>query len=67
MGPFLSEDEWKTDREFEGMLRKTSRFTTVCQSEDKLNAARGPAMRKALHSSSSRDTIALVDVEDWSI
>ena len=29
--PFLSEDEWKTAREFEGTLRETHRLTTIYQ------------------------------------
>ena len=29
--PFLTEDEWKATREFEGVLRETSRLATVSQ------------------------------------
>ena len=65
--PFLSEDEWKTTWEFEGMLRETSLLTTNFQNEEKLNAAHGPVMRKALHDSLSKDTMDLVDAEDWSV
>ena len=49
------------------MLREVSRSTTICQNEDKCNAARGLAVRKESHGSLSRGTIDLVDVEDWSI
>ena len=35
--------------EFEAILRDTSYLTTVCQNEDKLNGAHGPAMRKIPH------------------
>ena len=63
---FLSEDEWKATREFEGVLRETSRLTTTCQNEEKLNSACGPLMRKALHDSLSRDDMALIDIDDWS-
>ena len=66
MWSFLSEDEWKATREFEGVLRETSRLTTTCQNEEKLNSACGPLMRKALHDSSSRDDMALIDIDDWS-
>ena len=41
-------------------------MTTICQDEEKLNAACGPAMRKAFHDSLSRDAMPLIDVEDWS-
>ena len=44
--PFLAEDEWKATREFEGILRETSRLTTVCQNKDKLNSACVPVTRK---------------------
>ena len=32
----------------------------------KSNGAHGPAMRKALHDSLSRDTVVSMDVEEWS-
>ena len=38
----------------------------MCQNEEKLNSAHGPAMLKALHDSSSRDSVFLIDVDDWS-
>ena len=47
----LTEDEWKSVREFEATLMETSRLTTIYQNEDKLNGACGPLMRKALHDS----------------
>ena len=62
----MSEDEWKAIREFEGVLRESSRLTAICQNEEKLNSACGPVMRKALHDSSSRDAMSLIDVDDWS-
>ena len=62
----MSEDGWKATREFEGALRETSSLTTICQNEEKLNSARGPVMRKALHDISSRDAMSLIDVDDWS-
>ena len=62
----MSEDEWKAIREFEGVLRESSRLTEICQNEEKLNSACGPVMRKALHDSSSRDAMSLIDVDDWS-
>ena len=43
---FLMEDEWKSVREFEATLKETSRLTSICQNEQKLNAAHGPVMRK---------------------
>ena len=64
--PFLSEKEWKTNREFEGVLRETSRIETIYQNEEKLNSAHAPAMRKALHDSLSRDAMSLIDVDNWS-
>ena len=63
---FLTEAEWKTVRDFEGALRETSRLTTICQNEDKLNGVRGPGMRKALHDIFSRVTVTLTDAEEWS-
>ena len=63
---FITVNEWKIVRKFEGVLRETSRVTTIYQHEEKLNSAHGPAMRKELHDSLSRDTIALIDVEEWS-
>ena len=64
--PFPSEDEWKDTREFEGVLRETSRLTKMSQNEGELNSVRRPAMRKALHDSLSRDDMSLADVDDWS-
>ena len=66
MEPFLLEDECNATNEDEGTLRETSRLTTMCQNEDKLNSARGPVMRKALQDSLSRDVVSLIDVDDWS-
>ena len=63
---FLTEEDWKKVREFEGTLRETSRLTAICQNEDKLNGACGLVMRKALHDILSRDTMALIYVEQWS-
>ena len=48
------------------MLRETSHMMKIFQNEENLNAACGPVMRKSLHDFLSRNTIALVDVEDWS-
>ena len=48
------------------MLRETSRLTTIFQNEDKFNGACGPEIRKVLHDSLSRDTMILIDVEEWS-
>ena len=48
------------------MLMETSSLTTICQNEEKLNAACGPVTRKTMHDSSSRDAIASKDVEDYS-
>ena len=36
---FLTEDDCKTVGGFEAIIRDTSRLTTVCQSEEKLNGA----------------------------
>jgi len=65
--PFLTDDECKATREFEGVLRETSRLTSVNQNEGKLNSACGRVMRKNLHDSSSRDSIALTTVDQWSL
>ena len=62
----LAENEWKTVREFEGTLRETSRLATMCQNEDNLNDACGLEMIKALCDSLDRDTMKLIDVENWS-
>ena len=35
--PFLTTDELKATMEFKGALRETTRLTTVCQNEEKLN------------------------------
>ena len=67
MENFSSEEERKTTREFEGALRETSRLTTTCQNEEKLNSECGPVMRKALHDSLSRDAMSLIDFDDWSV
>ena len=48
------------------MLRETSRLTTVCQNEDKINSARGPVMREALCDRLSKDSVALTNVDQWS-
>ena len=48
------------------MLRETSPLTTIFQNEEKLNGACGPAMIKPLHDSLSRDTMSLINVEQWS-
>ena len=64
MEPFLSEEEWKTAREFEGTLRETSCLVTICQNEEKSNSACGSAMRKVLCDSSSRGTTSLAHVDD---
>ena len=64
---FLTEDEWKLIRLFEATLRETSRLTTICQNEDKLNTTCRPVMRKASHDGLNRKTMTLIDVEDWSI
>ena len=61
---FLTGNEWKKVRYFEVTLRETSRFTTICQNEDKLNGAHGPVMRKVMHDCLSRDTMTLMDVEN---
>ena len=62
--PFLTEDDWKSVREFEVMLRETSCLTKICQNEDKLNAAHGSVMRKALNDGLTRKIMTLTDVED---
>ena len=41
-------------------------MTTICQNEDKLNAACGPVMWKALHDGLTRKAMTLRDVKDWS-
>ena len=64
--PFLTDDEWKATREFEGTSRETSRLATAFQNEDKLNSAHGPEMRKNLHHSSSSDSVALTNADQWS-
>ena len=66
MRPFLTEDYWKSVREFEATLKENFRLTTICQNEDKLNAACGLVTRKALHDTLTRKTMKLIDVEDWS-
>ena len=60
----MTGDEWKATREFEGALRETSRLTTVCQNEEKLNSAHGLAMHKALHDTLSRDCMALMNDDE---
>ena len=57
MTEFLTEDDWRTVREFESILRETSRLTKICQNEEKLNRACGPVMRKYLRDSLSRATM----------
>ena len=63
--PFLSEEEWKTTRDFKSVLRETSRLASICQNEEKLNSGHGPVMRKALHDILSRDTTSLIVIDDW--
>ena len=48
---FLTEEDLRTVREFEGILRETSRLTKISQNEEKLNGACGPVMSKTLHDS----------------
>ena len=62
----MSEKEWKTTREFEGVLREKSRVETIYQNEEKLNPARTPAMRKAMHDSLPRDAMSMKDFDNWS-
>ena len=62
--PFMTDDEWKATREFEGALRETSRLTTMCQNEDKLNSAHGPVMRKVLDDGLSCETMKVMITND---
>ena len=52
--------------EFEAVLRETSRLTTMCQNEEKLNSAYGPVMRGCLHDRLSSNTMMCMDVDNWS-
>ena len=45
--PFLAEEEWKSEGEFEKILRDTSRLTAACQNEEKLSGACGLVVRKS--------------------
>ena len=42
----MTEEEWNTVGEFEGILRDTCRLTTIYQNEKKLNGSCGPFVRK---------------------
>ena len=66
MQSFLTEDEWKSVREFEATLMENSHLTTIYQNEDNLNDVHGPVMRKELQDGLTRETMALTDVGDWS-
>ena len=66
MSVFLAKDDWRNVREFEGILRETSRLTIIFQNEEKVNRACGPVMRKSLHDSLSRATMILINTEQWS-
>ena len=59
----LTEEDWRTIRHFESVLRETSRLNKICQNEKKLNEAYGPVMRKSLHDSLSRATMLLINAE----
>ena len=63
---FLTEEEWKTVRKFEAILRETFRLTAACQSEEKLNGAYGPVMRKYLHDNLSRGNMCVINTDLWS-
>ena len=62
---FLTDEDWMTVRDFEVMLRETSRLTKICQNEDKLNGACGPVIRNLLHDILCRGTMLLIDAEQW--
>ena len=63
MPEFVTEEDWRTVREFEGNLHKKSRWTKVCQNEEKLNGVCGPVMRKYLCDILSRSTMLLMNTE----
>ena len=65
MPQFLAENDWRTVGEFEAILRDTLRLNLVYQNEENLNGTHGPAMRKSLHDSLSRETMQLINAEQW--
>ena len=48
---------------FEAIIRDTSRLTTVCQSEEKLNGTYGPVSRNFLHDSLPSKTMKFINYE----
>ena len=62
---FLMEEEWKAAAEIEAILCNTSRLTIICQNEEKLNSACGPAMRNTIHDGSSSESLEAIDVDNW--
>ena len=63
---FLTEDEWKTEGEFEAILRDESQLTSVCQKEEKSNGAHGPVVRKSLHDRLCMVTMSTINTDQYS-
>ena len=59
-------EEWKAAAKIEDVLYSTSRLTTICQHEQKLNTAHGPFMIKITNDYSSSGSLEEIDVDTWS-
>ena len=58
---FLTKDEWKTAAPIEAVMHSTSRLTTIFQTENKLNTAHRPVMRKIIYDVSLRGSLKEID------
>ena len=64
--PLLTKEEWKPSGKFEAILNDTSKLTTICQNEEKLNGACGLVMRKVLHDGFSCRTMKVMSTNELS-